>query len=1024
MSAKKEREIQFQAEFYYFLKKTIESKREIKGFRFSRVEMEYPINGGKADIVLFDECNKPFIVIETKRKNGHVSSNIDPLGFRVIQQSLGYASYIGAPFFATANREFLASFTVPLQREPFSIERHRVLITQIKTLNDELTLNFLNAIISYHQAPTPEEKLNLTTALDWTFVLRLRSFVSWLAVEVEPVLKSRLKIDKQFDKKVTEFAAEKGFKFTPQILAKEMSYILMNKIVFYKVLERTYLHLPKLGSIKENRPKFFLSELYRLFEESIQTTKDFEAVFDTGIYDEIVLPDSPTMLLDVIDGLKVFINDMETYHLEKLNADVIGHVYEELLEPEERHKLGQFYTPPAIAELICKWAIRQGNDTVLDPSVGSGTFIVKAYQRLKQLKLENTAIESGTIHLENIRQLFAIDINPFPAHLTSVNLAMRDVNHPVSELNVLREDFFKVRPNQIMFLPYSIKTLRGNEEHRQIRIPLVSAVVGNPPYTRWTEILDPARDAITSAIESDLKKFKMYAGNTKSEPMIYLHFLIHANNFLANNGRLAMIISNSWLQTDYGIKFGMYLLSNFRIVGVIDFSSRVFAIPLVATLVVLLEKESDKSRRDNNKVAFLFIDKEEQLKPDMILKAMENPKDYSNYFWVNVFNQKDLDCSSKLVKIFFGAGDILNRIIATPNMVLAKELFTVATGNTGWAYWALKHGSRTNIGAKRLFYLTREDIKNNELDDVYPAITTARYAKFFSFGKEDWEKLAKKNKAAYFFMCHKSRNDLSEAASDHVRWGETECRTTIRRTRGGGKICNKALTCQAREKTTERFFGWYDLGGSKYTPIMAVYQSQYRTRFFYCKEDFVAYPAIVTYLPKENLSELELKAILAFLNSSLSQLHVEIEGRATALGLIALEVTQAEEIPIPDVKKLPKEQLEKLAETFDALEGVTRSIGGANTLNCVKALEPQFERIDSTVAEIFGFPDDLIKRARDLVTLLMERRLARTKLATPELLKSEERALEMIAPSKKTRVARKESKNIGSAKLDRWSNTE
>jgi hypothetical protein len=50
MSAKKEREIQFQAEFYYFLKKTIESKREIKGFRFSRVEMEYPINGGKADI--------------------------------------------------------------------------------------------------------------------------------------------------------------------------------------------------------------------------------------------------------------------------------------------------------------------------------------------------------------------------------------------------------------------------------------------------------------------------------------------------------------------------------------------------------------------------------------------------------------------------------------------------------------------------------------------------------------------------------------------------------------------------------------------------------------------------------------------------------------------------------------------------------------------------------------------------------------------------------------------------------------
>jgi hypothetical protein len=55
MPANIDREIQFQSEFYFFLKKTIESKLEIKGFKFSKVEMEYPINGGKADIVLFDE---------------------------------------------------------------------------------------------------------------------------------------------------------------------------------------------------------------------------------------------------------------------------------------------------------------------------------------------------------------------------------------------------------------------------------------------------------------------------------------------------------------------------------------------------------------------------------------------------------------------------------------------------------------------------------------------------------------------------------------------------------------------------------------------------------------------------------------------------------------------------------------------------------------------------------------------------------------------------------------------------------
>ncbi len=158
------------------------------------------------------------------------------------------------------------------------------------------------------------------------------------------------------------------------------------------------------------------------------------------------------------------------------------------------------------------------------------------------------------------------------------------------------------------------------------------------------------------------------------------------------------------------------------------------------------------------------------------------------------------------------------------------------------------------------------------------------------------------------------------------------------------------------------------------------------------------------------------------MNSSISALHVEIEGRSTALGLIALETTQAEDIPIPDVRALSNDQIEKLAKTFDTLENASRKIGGANTLSNIKAFEPQFELIDSAIGEIFNFPEDLIKRARVRVTLLMERRLARIKLATPELLKSEERVLEMSPPSKKTRVRSKQSQNEPAIRLDKWSN--
>jgi len=68
----------------------------------------------------------------------------------------------------------------------------------------------------------------------------------------------------------------------------------------------------------------------------------------------------------------------------------------------------------------------------------------------------------------------------------------------------------------------------------------------------------------------------------------------------------------------------------------------------------------------------------------------------------------------------------------------------------------------------------------------------------------------------------------------------------IRGTRGGGKICSQALACQAREKRKDLFYGWYDLGGVKEASIMAIYQSQYKTRFILAEHPVVTYHAVIT----------------------------------------------------------------------------------------------------------------------------------------------------------------------------------
>mgnify|MGYP001772752797 FL=1 len=183
-------------------------------------------------------------------------------------------------------------------------------------------------------------------------------------------------------------------------------------------------------------------------------------------------------------------------------------------------------------------------------------------------------------------------------------------------------------------------------------------------------------------------------------------------------------------------------------------------------------------------------------------------------------------------------------------------MFELSRGNSFWSVWSIKHGRRPDVGAKDFFYLDESKVQRYGLKDyAYPALTSARYAKWFTFKEEDWKELRKKGSPCYFFICHKPREKLPKNVLDYIKWGETECRTMIRGTRGGGKICSQALACQAREKKKDLFYGWYDLGGVVEAPIMAIYQSQYKTRFMLVEYPVVTYHAIITFIPKTELTK-------------------------------------------------------------------------------------------------------------------------------------------------------------------------
>jgi Eco57I restriction-modification methylase len=67
------------------------------------------------------------------------------------------------------------------------------------------------------------------------------------------------------------------------------------------------------------------------------------------------------------------------FRLAAVETDVLKILYESLVDPAERHDLGEYYTPDWLSAKICRSAIKKPlTDRVVDPACGSGTFLFHA----------------------------------------------------------------------------------------------------------------------------------------------------------------------------------------------------------------------------------------------------------------------------------------------------------------------------------------------------------------------------------------------------------------------------------------------------------------------------------------------------------------------------------------------------------------------------------------------------------------------------------------------------------------------
>lgn len=117
------------------------------------------------------------------------------------------------------------------------------------------------------------------------------------------------------------------------------------------------------------------------------------------------------------------------FRLRDVQADVLKILYESLVDPDERHDLGEYYTPDWLAARVVAAAVDEPlTQRVLDPACGSGTFLFHAVRRL--VAAGRAAGWPGARILdacaENVRGL---DVHPVAVTLARVTwlLALGDV---------------------------------------------------------------------------------------------------------------------------------------------------------------------------------------------------------------------------------------------------------------------------------------------------------------------------------------------------------------------------------------------------------------------------------------------------------------------------------------------------------------------------------------------------------------------------------------------------------------------
>jgi type I restriction enzyme M protein len=320
------------------------------GFTLDQMEQEVKVSNSKrgqgkarADIVIWKtkedkkKSKSPIIVIECKAE--HITVREEDY-----YQGFNYASWAGADFFVTTNLKETRIFKVVKGELPKKLDeivdipdaatalndkKVKDLLTQTKAFTRD---EFSRLLFKCHNIIRNNDKLSPEAAFD----------------EISKILFMKIRYERNPD--------EDNIFSLKQFEKQEAKYEKNDRPV----------------NIELHGPQANIPYMDYWFELTKAEFKD-DALFDPN--EKIKIKRA---------SFEAIVKELEVYNLSTTSDDVKGIAFEQFLGRTFRGELGQFFTPRTIVDYMVEILDPQEGEVIGDPCCGSGGFLIKAFEYVRE----------------------------------------------------------------------------------------------------------------------------------------------------------------------------------------------------------------------------------------------------------------------------------------------------------------------------------------------------------------------------------------------------------------------------------------------------------------------------------------------------------------------------------------------------------------------------------------------------------------------------------------------------------------